>query len=699
MENKEQLNQNPEEAKVVAQEENPVVSNETEQVLDEQPNVKAEIAEDEKKEETIVEPAKEEVVETADTEVGAQEDATVLDKDLSPETVKEEVTEVAKVETVSDGTATETSEGEKDDDHDDEEDDEPEEEVTEEAYASHSMEELVEEFEGIVESEKIAKSKNKVGFIRLFFGKKIKEIKEKAENDFIEAGGVKEEYKPEPIELESRFNKAFGKYKSLRRKYRVEQEKQKVENLAKKNELLEEMRALVASDEKLKDTYDKFNEIQTRWREIGMVPQGDVQLLWNNYHFLVEKFFDRVKINKELRDLDLKKNLKSKIALCEKVEELLLEESINKSFKALQEYHNEWKAIGPVPSTHNEEVWERFKTASDKINERRKAHYDELQTKLEENYTAKQALCVKAEELFLKPIETTKEWQKRTEEFEELLKVWKTFGPAPRKVNDEIWANFRGWFNNFYEAKKEYFAKIKDGQQENYHKKLDILKQAEALSASTDWGDATKGLINLQKEWKKIGPVPRKHSDEIWKKFRAANDAFFAAKADHFKGQVEEETTNLTKKKELVAEIKNAEYSEDKKENLEMIKTFQRRWSQIGNVPRKEMDKLYKDYRAAVDEQLDRLDISKVDFRNSGFRDRIEDFKKSDDISGLKKERYAIQKNMEKLREDVLLWENNMGFFRNSKNADVLKLEFEKKIQKAKAEIILLREKLKMIDK
>jgi len=684
MENKEKLNQNPEVTEEVVREETPVVSNETEQVSEDQPNVKAEIAEDDKKEEKV------------STDEKVVVDASAPGDDVSGTTTNE----VTEQDETKDSNP-ESSESKKVEEHEeeDQEDEHEDELITEETYANHSIEDLVAEFEALVESEKISKSKNKVSFIRLFFGKKINELKQKAENDFIEAGGVKEEYKPEPIELEERFNRAFGKYKSLRRKYRAEQEKQKIENLQKKNELLEEMRALIASDEKLKDTYDKFNEIQNTWREIGMVPQADVQLLWNNYHFLVEKFFDKVKINKELRDLDLKKNLESKIALCEKVEELLLEESINKSFKALQEYHNEWKAIGPVPSSHNEEVWERFKTASDKINERRKAHYDELQNKLEENYIAKQALCVKAEELFLKPIETTKEWGKRTEEFEELLKVWKTFGPAPRKVNDEIWATFRGWFNNFYEAKKEFFSKIKDSQQENYHKKLDILKQAEVLSTSTDWGDATKALINLQKEWKKIGPVPRKYSDEIWKKFRAANDAFFEAKAEHFKGQVEEETANLKKKKELVEEIKTAQYSEDKKENLEMIKAFQRKWSQIGNVPRKEMDKLYKEYRAAVDEQLDRLDISKVDFRNSGFRDRIEDLKKSDDNSSLKKERYAIQKNMEQLREDVLLWENNMGFFRNSKNADVLKLEFEKKIQKAKAEIILLREKLKLIDK
>ncbi len=525
------------------------------------------------------------------------------------------------------------------------------------------------------------------------------ELKQEAEEKFISDGGLKDEYKPEPIPLEDRFNKAFGKYKSLKRKHRQEQEKLKVENLQKKNELLEEMRGLISSNEKLKDTYDKFNEIQARWREIGLVPQGDVQLLWNNYHFLVEKFFDKVKINKELRDLDLKKNLEAKIDLCEKAESLLIEDSINKSFKQLQEYHNEWKAIGPVPTSQNDEVWERFKVASDKINDRRKEHYDELQGKLEENYEAKKALCAKAEELFIKPVETTKEWGKRTEEFNQLFKVWKTYGPAPRKVNDEVWGVFKGFMNNFFDGKKEHFNKLKEGQQDNYHRKLDLLQQSEALKDSTDWGTATKSLINLQKEWKRIGPVPRKYSDDIWKKFRAANDFFFDTKAKHFKGLIEVEENNLVSKMALVKEIADANSSDDKKENLELIKAFQRRWSEIGNVPRKNMDKLYKDYRAAIDEQLDKLDISKVDFRNAGFRDHIDGLKKSEDNSSLNKERFNLQKAMDKMKEDVLLWENNMGFFRYSKNADVLKLEFEKKIQKAKAEIILLKEKIRMIDK
>ena len=713
MENKEQLNQNPEEVKAPVQEENSAVSNETEQVSKEEPNVKADAAEDDKQDEKVelVEEEKQEVAvnvektETVDEVKEATKEADAADKvdekDTPVETEKVEAVEVIeeKVETeASKEEPSATEEG--DEDHDDDEDDEEEEEpVTEETYAKHSLEELVLEFEELVESEKIVKAKNKVSFIRLFFGRKITEIKKEAEEKFISEGGVKEEYKPEFIPLEDKFNKAFGRYKSLRRKYRQEQEKQKIENLKKKNELLEEMRALIGSNEKLKDNYDKFNEIQNQWREAGMVPQADMQLLWNNYHFLVEKFFDKVKINKELRDLDLKKNLEAKIDLCEKAESLLIADSVNKSFKQLQEYHNEWKAVGPVPTSHNDEVWERFKVASDKINDRRKEHYDELQGKLEENHEAKKALCAKAEELFLKPAETTKEWGKRTDEFNELFKVWKTFGPAPRKYNDEVWGVFKGFMNGFFDAKKEHFNKLKDGQQENYHKKLDLLKQAEVLKDSTDWGAATKTLINLQKEWKNVGPVPRKHSDDIWKKFRAANDFFFDTKAKHFKGQIEAEETNLATKKALVEEIQSAVPSSNKKENLDLIKAFQRRWSEIGNVPRKAMDKIYKEYRAAVDEQLDKLDISKVDFRNAGFRDHIDGLKKNDDNSSLSKERFNIQKAIEKMKEEVLLWENNMGFFRHSKNADVLKQEFEKKIQKAKADIILLKEKIKMIDK
>lgn len=746
MENKEKLNQNPEATEKVQQEENSSTTNEVvDQVAKESTDVKAENANDDKAD--VKEEEKEQApVETveAKVETPVEEIALVVEEkpeELSPEIpveelakeeikaevaevpievaeVPEEVTEVPeevvekpvevvakspiieeKTEVKEEAGNAEAETKEESDEESDDHEEEEEEEVTEETYAGLSLEELVLAFEAVLQTDNIKNTKNTIGYIRLFFGQKLQALKNELEEKFVAAGGVKEEYKEEPIEIDLRFNRAFGQYKRMRRKLRQEQDVVMQDNLIKKNELLEEIRVLLNSDETLKETYDKFNEIQTRWKSIGMVPKTDIQILWNNYHFLVEKFFDKVKINKELRDLDLKKNLEAKLALCEKAEELLIEESLNKSFKLLQDYHNEWKAIGPVPSANNDEIWERFKTASDKLNERRKDHYEQLQSKLEENYTAKQALCTKAEELVLKPVDNNKEWTKRTEEIDELLKVWKTFGPAPRKVNDEIWAIFKGHLNSFYDAKKKFFSGLKAEQQENYHKKLDLVQQAEALMESTDWNNATKTLINLQKEWKNIGPVSRKQSDEIWKKFRVANDFFFEAKGKHFKGQYAEEEGNLKIKQELIAEINSAEYSEDKKENLEKIKNFQRRWTQMGNVPKKEMDKLYKAYRGAVDAQLNKLNISSVDFRNAGFRDRIDDFKNKDDDYALRKERHGIQSAMDKLKEDVLLWENNMGFFRNSKNADVLKMEFEKKIQKAKAEVLVLKEKIRMIDK
>jgi hypothetical protein len=742
MENKEKLNQNPEETKVNPVEENSVVE-ETAKVSKETENVKAEesaegdgekevVVVSEEKTETIDPPQKEEVktpeaeapivakevaaevVEAPEAEEKATEEssdkaetpkaeAAVVEKEVTADVVAAPEAEEKAPEESSEKAESPKAEAavvEKEDSEEDSEDDEEEEEaVSEETYHGHTLEELLLELEKVNENNAIKNSKNKVGFIRLVFGKKIAELKEEAKEKFIENGGNIEEYKPEPIELERQFNTAFGKYKSLRRQYRQKQEQEMVGNLQKKNELLEEMRELVGSDESLKETYDKFNEIQGRWKEIGMVPKTEIQILWNNYHFLVEKFFDKVKINKELRDLDLKKNLDAKIELCEKAEELLIEESINKSFKLLQEYHNEWKAIGPVPTANNEEIWERFKTTSDKINERRREHYEELQGQLEENYKAKQALCAKAEELVLQPVNTNKEWAERTAEIEELFKVWRTFGPAPRKQNDEIWDTFKAYMNQFYDAKKKFFKELKSEQQDNYHRKLDLVKQAEALKDSTDWNHTTKILVNLQKEWKKVGPVPRKHSDEIWKQFRAANDYFFNAKSKHFKGQFVEEEKNLEAKQALIDEIKTTDYSENKKENLEKIKVFQRKWSEIGNVPRKDMDKLYKAYRAAIDEQLDKLNISPVDFRNAGFKDRIDDLKNKDDDYALRKERQFVQQSIDKLKEDVLLWENNMGFFRHSKNADVLKMEFEKKIQKAKAEILVLREKMKLINK
>ena len=439
-------------------------------------------------------------------------------------------------------------------DHDDEEDlealEEPEEIV--EKYDTYTREKLVEVLDETVTEENVLKIKTRVALIKVAFLKLSKDYRQQKLEEYLAAGGVREAYVPETDPLMEKFNQVFEIYKKNKARFNEQQEVVKLRNLDAKKAILEELKELINSDETLKKTYDQFKELQVKWKEIGLVPATEINNLWQNYHFLVEKFFDKVKISKELRDLDLKKNLEKKIELCEKAEELLIEPSVVRSFQQLQKYHEEWKEIGPVPQDKRDDIWERFKTATDKINERRRDHYNVLAKDQESNLMAKTALCEKAEQIASIDTDSLKEWQDKTREINELFKVWKTIGPAPKKENDEIWERFKGYINAFFSAKKDYFNKLKQEQTNNYNLKLDIVKQAEVLKDSTDWKTTTQELINLQKEWKNIGPVPRKHSDKIWKRFRAACDEFFQSKAKHFSTVVESEKENLDKKLELI---------------------------------------------------------------------------------------------------------------------------------------------------
>lgn len=673
MENKEQPNQNLEEANVPKQEENAEAVQETVEnnTITESPNA------------------------TPSAEV--TEEKGELKKD-------EQVVEASDDETYDFGSEEHEDVEETEDDSDDDED-EPEEvvELSDEEYEKqfkdYNLTDLISAFELLFAEEDLRKIRSKIIVLRRLIDVHLAKIEKVGLEHFIADGGIEAEFVVPETNEHYRYRKILGIYKSRRAKVRAQQELVQSDNLVKKQELLEELRTLVNSDETLKSTYDQFKEIQERWKEIGMIPKSEMGELWRNYHFLVEKFFDKVKISNELRDLDLKKNVEVKLQLCEKAEGLLLEKSVTKSFKLLQKYHEEWKIIGPVPSNMKDELWERFKAITDKINLRRREYYKLLQDKLEDNYQAKLALCEKAEALSMENHTSIKDWNKSTESLNELFKVWKTIGPTPRKVNDEVWQRFKGYLNNFFVAKKNYFGEIKDEQANNYQLKLAICAEAEALQDDTNWKKTTETLIKLQKDWKIIGPVPRKYSDAVWKRFRKACDAFFAAKSLHYKGLVASESDNAKLKLALIEEIKTAKFTEDKVKNLDLIKAFQRKWHDIGNVPRKEMDKLNKAYREAVDMQMDKFDISKSDFKHSGFKEKIHSLKENDDNYHLNRERYGIQKNMDKLKEDVLLWENNMGFFANTKNAEVLKMEFEKKIARAKADILSYKEKLRIIDK
>ncbi len=562
-----------------------------------------------------------------------------------------------------------------------------------------NKQELVEIIEDIVQEKDISLIKSQVAKINSAFYHRNKEEIENELQNFISSGGKEEDFKHVEDPLELRYNAAISVYRHNKARYSIDLEKQKQVNLQLKHDLLEELKELVNSEETLKKTYDEFKRLQDRWKEIGMVPASELRNLWQSYHFLVEKFFDKVRINRELRDLDLKKNLESKVVLCEKAEELLLEKSILKSFKLLQHYHDKWREIGPVPSDVKEDIWERFKGITDKINQRRKEYYKELQDQQQANYEAKQALCDKAKEIVSEPVDTLKGWQATTDKMNELLKLWKTIGRAPKSKNDEVWAVFKGYLDTFFNAKREYLNELKEQQVNNYNLKLELCTKAEAIKDSTDWNNTTRELIRLQKEWKKIGPVPRKYSDKIWKRFRALCDEFFNRKSEHFKSMHAVEDDNLNKKKELIKEITGFDIKGDKTTNLDALKDFQKRWIEIGYVPFKEKDKVQSEYRTAIDELISKMDVNKSELTASDFKDKLDILKSGPDAGKrISKERAFISGKIRKIKEDLAVWENNIGFFSNSKQSNKLKEEFEQKIEKAKSEIEGLKAKLKLLD-
>lgn len=562
-----------------------------------------------------------------------------------------------------------------------------------------NKQELVEIIEDVVQEKDIAIIKAQVAKINAAFYKINKEEIDDELEKFISGGGKKEDFSHSADPLENRFAQALSIYRHNKARFSQDLEKQKQVNLKLKQDLLEELKDLVGSEETLKKTYDEFKIIQDKWKEIGMVPATELRNLWQSYHFLVEKFFDKVRINRELRDLDLKKNLEAKIELCEKAEELLVEKSILKSFKMLQHYHDKWREIGPVPTDVKEDIWERFKGITEKINQRRKEYYKEVQVQQQANYEAKLALCEKAKEVVDQPVDTLKGWQSSTDKINELFKLWKTIGRAPKAKNDEVWATFKGYLDSFFNAKREYLNELKDQQLNNYNLKLELITKAESFKDSTDWNHVTRELIGLQKEWKKIGPVPRKYSDKIWKKFRAICDEFFNRKAEHFKSVHDVEEVNLQNKNALIDEISGFKVGSKKEKNLEALKDFQKRWIEIGFVPFKEKDKVQNKYRKAIDELISKMDVNKSELSSRDFKDKVELLKTSPDAGKkLSKERAFISNRIRSMQEDLSVWENNIGFFSSSKQSDKLKQEFEKKIQKAKEEIDALKAKLRMLD-
>ncbi|MBW8327385.1 MAG: DUF349 domain-containing protein [Prolixibacteraceae bacterium] len=566
-------------------------------------------------------------------------------------------------------------------------------------YANLSEVELINELRSLLQNEDFDSIKDDVDAIKINFFRRYRANIEAQKAAFAEAGGNLEEFKAEPDPYELDLRNLLKQYQDIRSEHNRKIDETKEVNLQKKYEIIEEIKALINNKESINKTFHDFRDLQNRWREIGLVPQAKLKDLWDTYHHHVENFYDFIKINKELRDLDLKKNLETKMEICEKSEELLVEPSIIKAFNILQKYHEQWREVGPVPRDKKDELWERFKAATSIINKKHQDYFEDRKSDQKKNLDAKVALCEKVEEIANGEIEAHRDWDERSKELIELQKVWRTIGFAPKKDNNKIYERFRIASDKFFDRKREFYNQNKEEQQNNLQLKTDLCVQAEALKDSTDWKKTADEFINIQKAWKEIGPVPRKFSDVIWKRFRAACDYFFENKAKHFSSIDGEQAENLRLKRELLEEVKQFALSGDDNLDLDKLKDFQRRFTDIGHVPFRDKDAIQNEFRDVINRHFDTLRIDEKRRNLMKFKNKV-----ANNVSsgrGQNKNRFEREKYMTKLKQmetDLALLDNNIGFFANTKNASALIEDVNQKIASTKEKIEFLKEKIRIMD-
>ena len=560
--------------------------------------------------------------------------------------------------------------------------------------AGKSKEELLAIFAKMLEERPVQSLRRDVEALKIAFYKLRRAESDAARRAFVEAGGAAGDFVSEPDPAELRFKDLFREYRRLRDEFVAGLEAAKEENLKIKLQIIEELKELASSDEMLNQTFNKFRELQHRWKETGVVPQQNVKDLWETYNLHVENFYNFIKINKELRDLDLKKNYEQKLALCEQAEALVLEPSIVEAFHKLQKLHDEWREIGPVANEYKEVLWNRFKEASSRINKQHQEFFENIKQEQLRNLELKSELCVKAEELAQQPLTSRKEWNKASEKLFEIQKVWKTIGFAPKKDNNAIYERFRNACDKFFEAKRTYYAGLKGEMEHNLQLKTELCEAAEALRDSEEWKKTTDELIALQAKWKQTGAVSRRYSDQIWKRFRAACDAFFERKSRHFAAVDDQYGENLRRKEALLEEMAAADILAG---GFEMIRDFQRRWGEIGFVPIKQKEAIQKRYKEVVDKMFDTLRSSERDRSMDRFKEKVSSLKATGDRR-LRTERDRLYNKVRQLEQDIALLENNIGFFSKSKNAEAMIAEVRAKIERAKQEMQAAIEKVKLID-
>ncbi len=566
-------------------------------------------------------------------------------------------------------------------------------------YSGYAKHDLVETLVLLVENRPPSEIRNDVERIKILFYKKLKQEADDRKNKYLEGGGKIEEYRPWVDPDDARVKHLLEKYRERKTDYSKIQEAEKYDNLKKKYDIIDKIKDLVNREESINKTFHDFRALQNDWHGIGVVPQSSLKDLWENYHHTVEVFYDYIKINKELRDLDLKKNLESKVVLCEKAEALLLEPNAVNAFRALQDYHNQWREIGPVPQESKNDIWDRFKEATAQINKRHHEYFEKQKDDQKKNLDAKIALCEEVESIINAEMKSFREFDETAEKVVEFQKIWRTIGFAPKKQNNKVYQRFRDACDAFFEKKRSFYSGNKEIQINNLQKKIDLCVQAEALQDSTEWKTTSDALIKLQKEWKEVGPVPRKQSERCWKRFRKACDHFFNKKSEFFTELDTSYEDNLKAKLDIIEELEKFQSGTDVQMAFDRLKELQRKWTDIGFVPFDKKDEIANKYRNALNNQFDKLKIADEDKSILKYKTKLDNLKVNPKASRkVRNERDKFFTKIKQLEGDIVLWENNIGFFAKSKNADTMIREVEDKIENAKKLIKTLEEKVRMID-
>ena len=548
-----------------------------------------------------------------------------------------------------------------------------------------------------IQEENNGGDKNELDLLKQVFYKLHKAAQMAARNAFIEEGHAPEDWRAEVDGAEENFKAIMASIRQRRAEIAESVERQKAENLEKKQAIIDRIKEMATTPEEVSQHFDEFKSLQAQWKELGAVPAEKATEIWKNYQHYVEQFYDLLKLNIEAREYDFKKNLSAKEHLIELAEKLADEEDVIVAFNKLQGLHAEYKEIGPVAKDLRDQIWERFKAASTVINKRHQEHFESIKAREEENLQKKTALCEKVEDIKLDEITTFAQWEEKTKEIIALQAEWKTIGYASHKQNTVIFDRFRTACDHFFTAKAEFYKTIKDGQNENLEQKRHLVEEAEALQDSTEWRKTADRLIDLQKQWKTIGAVPRKYSEQLWKRFTTACDKFFEAKNEATAGQRAEEKENLAAKKSVIEQLR-ALAEDTTNATLDKVKELQAQWNEIGHVPFRDKDRLFKEYRSVADELYKQFGASQARRRLEGFQKSIRQAVAKGE-STLSRERERLMRLYEQRKTEFQTYENNLNFLNaKSKNGNSLVAEMNRKVEKLHEELDLLSSKIKAIE-